>query len=281
MVSALVRSSNLALRVLTAVVFLPLIWAVMFHAPPIAWYGCVALALVLAAAELFGMTHPGDRVAQGIGVLSTLAVSVTLYGFGDNARALLTVLLAVPVIGMLIPLWRLGDISTAGLRQMAGVGGPLYIGALLTTVALLRRDLGSDGPEYVVLALTFAWLGDSGGYFAGRKFGRTKLYPQISPGKTRAGFLGAVVANLLAALVAHFWYLPSLPLAHAIGLAIVAGSLGQLGDLAESLLKRSSGIKDSGSILPGHGGILDRIDALMIVSPIVYLYAIWAAPAAG
>ncbi|HMJ10276.1 MAG TPA: phosphatidate cytidylyltransferase, partial [Polyangiaceae bacterium] len=169
----------------------------------------------------------------------------------------------------------------AAARTMAGVAGPLYIGALLCTIALLRRDLGPIGPHYVLLTLMFAWLGDTGGYFFGRFLGKTKLYEAVSPKKTRAGFVGSLVGACAGALLAHFWYLPSIPLAHAIPLAIFAGALGQLGDLVESLIKRSTGIKDSGWIVPGHGGILDRIDALLVVSPIVYLYTLWTGRITG
>jgi len=127
--------------------------------------------------------------------------------------------------------------------------------------------------------LMFAWLADTGGYFFGRFFGKTKLYEAVSPKKTRAGFVGALVGAAAGASLASFWYLPSLPIAHSLPLAIVAGGLGQLGDLVESLLKRSTGIKDSGSIVPGHGGLLDRVDALLFASPLVYLYALWAGAA--
>jgi phosphatidate cytidylyltransferase len=270
-----VRISNLLSRLVTAGAIVPILAWVLFFGPAWAWWVLVASAVVVSAMELFSMTDTGDPVAQAIHVATTLGVSIVVYVHSTDPVALLTVLLAVPLAGMLVPLWRLGDIKTAGLRQMAGIGGPLYIGVALTTVAMLRHDMGSDGAGYVAMTLTFAWLGDTGAYFSGRYLGRAKLYPEISPGKTRAGFLGAMGGASVGALLAHFWYLPSIPLIDALGLAVVGGGMGQLGDLAESLLKRSSGMKDSGWILPGHGGLLDRIDALMIVSPIVYIYTLW------
>lgn len=271
------RFTNLVSRFVTAGLIIPVLAGVLFFGPAVAWYALVAIAVVIAAMELFSMTHTGDPVAQAIHVLTTLAVSLVVYFWWDDAVVLLTVLLAVPVAGMLVPLWRLGDIKTAGLRQMAGIGGPLYIGVALTTVGMLRQEMGVEGPGYVAMTLTFAWFGDTGAYFFGRHLGKAKLYPEISPGKTRVGFLGALVGASIGALLAHFWYLPSIPLVHALCLAVAGGGMGQLGDLAESLLKRSSGMKDSGWILPGHGGLLDRIDALMIVGPIVYVYTLWFA----
>jgi phosphatidate cytidylyltransferase len=267
--------SNLAVRLLTAAVVVPLLLALLFAGPAWGFYVLVLVASAVGAQELFGMTHPGDRIAQGIGIVTTMAATAVAYFYASDPRALLTLLLVIPVLGMLLPIWRLGEIPTAGLRTMAGVAGPLYIGVLLTSLALLRRDQGDHGPAWVVMTLTFAWLGDTGGYFFGRFFGKTKLYEAISPKKTRAGFVGSLVGSVLGALVASLWYLPVLPVAHAVVLALVAGALGQVGDLAESLLKRSTGIKDSGWIVPGHGGILDRIDALLIVSPVVYLYTLW------
>jgi phosphatidate cytidylyltransferase len=135
--------------------------------------------------------------------------------------------------------------------------------------------MGDRGPGYVLFTLMLSWLADTGGYFAGRFFGKTKLYEAVSPKKTREGFAGSVAGAVTGSLLAHYWYLPSLPLVHGLLLALVGGTLGQMGDLAESLLKRSTGIKDSGWIVPGHGGILDRIDALLIASPVVYLYTAW------
>jgi phosphatidate cytidylyltransferase len=121
----------------------------------------------------------------------------------------------------------------------------------------------------------FAWLGDTGGYLGGRFFGKTPLHPQVSPKKTREGLLGALGGAMSGGLLAHFWYLPSISLPAALGLGLFCGLLGQLGDLAESLIKRSVNAKDSGWIVPGHGGLLDRVDALLLVSPAVYLYLIW------
>ena len=267
--------SNLTLRLLTAVVFVPLLLALLFVGPASGFYVLVACATAVGASELFAMTHPGDRVAQGIGVLLTLAVSAAVYFATKDQRVLLAVFLAVPIIGVLLPLWRLGQIDTAALRIMANVAAPIYVGALFCTIALLRRDMGADGPRWVVMTLTFAWMADTGGYFAGRFLGKTKLYETISPKKTREGFYGSLAGACLGAVVASLWYLPDIPLVHALPLALFGGALGQMGDLVESLLKRSTGIKDSGWIVPGHGGLLDRVDALLIVAPIVYLYTVF------
>ena len=268
-------ASNLSLRLITAAVAVPPLLLLMFRGPAWGFYSFVVTIAALGARELFRMTHPGDAFSQGVGIASTVAVSLGIYVGADDPRLLMTVLLAVPAFGVLMPLVRLGDISTAGIRIMAGVAGPLYVGASLTTLALMRRDIGESGAAWVVLTLTFAWLADTGGYFFGRFLGKTKLYEAVSPKKTRAGFVGALVGACVGALLAHFWYLPEARLGEVLPLAVLAGALGQFGDLVESLLKRSTGIKDSGSAVPGHGGVLDRVDALLVVAPLVYLYVLW------
>jgi len=265
--------SNLAIRLLTAAVVVPPLLGLLFKGPAWGFFALVTLASGLAACELFRMTHPGDGVAQSIGVVTTLGACATTYQFSHDPRALLTMNAAVTLLGLLTPLWRLGDMQSAALRMVAGVAGPFYIGSLLATLALLRRDGGGDGGKLVFMSFTFSWLADTGAYFFGRFLGKTKLYEAVSPKKTRAGFVGALVGAVAGAALASLWYLPALPLAHALPLGLFAGAIGQLGDLVESLLKRSTGIKDSGGIVPGHGGMLDRIDALIVVSPIVYLFA--------
>ncbi len=274
-----VTKSNLAVRLITAGVAVPLLLLLMFRGPVWGWHILVLLATAIAAQELFGMTHPGDLVSQGIGVLLCLLASLGIYFGVHQIELLISTALLVPIVGVLVPLWRLGDLGSAAFRVMANVAGPFYLGGLLATIALLRRDIPLGG-QYVLFTLMIAWLGDTGGYFFGRFLGKRKLYEKISPKKTRAGFVGALVGAALAAIIARSTYLPTIPLLHAVLLALFAGALGQFGDLVESLIKRSTGIKDSGWIVPGHGGLLDRIDAVLVVSPLVYLYAVWQGVAA-
>lgn len=265
--------SNLAIRLLTAAVVVPPLLVLLFKGPAWGFFVLVLVASAIAASELFRMTHPDDGVARAMGVVTTVAAAAVTYQYSTEPRALLALIAGVTLIGLLTPLWRLGDMQSAALRTLAGVAGPFYVGSLLVTLAMLRRDGGDDGGKLVFMSLTFSWLADTGGYFFGRFLGKTKLYEAVSPKKTRAGFVGALVGASVGAALASLWYMPALPLAHALPLGIFAGAAGQLGDLVESLLKRSTGIKDSGGIVPGHGGMLDRIDALIVVSPIVYLYA--------
>jgi phosphatidate cytidylyltransferase len=269
------QPSNLTVRLATAAVATPLILLILYRGPAWGFYLLVFPAVVIGTWELFTMTHAGDRVAQVLGALLGAIASLAMYYGSHDARVVITLLIALPLLGPFITLVRLGSIETAALRAFAMGFGPLFVAVPLTLLALLRSDMGSDGASYVVMTMMFAWWGDTGGYFAGRFLGKHKLYPAVSPKKTVEGSIGGLGGSVLGALCAHFWYLPSIPLVNAVVLALVAGALGQAGDLSESLIKRSTGVKDSGQIVPGHGGILDRVDALIVTSTIVFLYTLW------
>jgi phosphatidate cytidylyltransferase len=269
-------TTNLAIRLATAGVGVPVILSLVFIAPPWAFYLLTLGASLVGVRELLAMTHPQDRVAQGFGVVVAAASSVVVYlGFRD-VRVVLTVALVVPLLGPLVTLVRLGAIETAALRACALGFGPLFVALPLTVLAEMRVAWPEAGSGLVLLSLGLSWFADTGAYFAGRMFGRHKLYEAVSPKKTIEGALGGLVAAVVWALLASFVFLRGhLPVAHAIPLGLVGGVLGQAGDLGESLLKRSTGVKDSGAIVPGHGGILDRVDALIATSVVVFLYALW------
>jgi phosphatidate cytidylyltransferase len=271
--------SNLLVRLTTGFIGAPVILLLLYLGPAWGWMLFVAAAAAIGAYELFGMTHPGDLPGRVIGIALTELVIGVLWVAGGDARALLTLIILAPIVGVLLVLARLGDIHTAAVRVMANTFGPLYVGGALGAIVLLRRDADVLGPHagagFVVVALSLSWASDTGAYFAGRFLGKHKLYEAVSPKKTVEGALGGLAASLLSALIAHAWFLPELPLGQGLALALIAGGLGQAGDLGESLLKRSFGVKDSGGIIPGHGGILDRIDALLITASLTYLYIRW------
>jgi phosphatidate cytidylyltransferase len=225
------------------------------------------------------MSHPGDGPAQAIGILVSAAASLAVYLFPGDVRVALTVLVTVPAIGPLVTLARVGNIETAALRASALGFGPLFVAVPLTLLAVMKKTLGPhDGPGFVILSLGLAWLADTVAYFTGRLFGRhkLKLYELVSPKKTVEGGIGGLLGSVVWAVVCSFWFLRgALPLSHAVPLAVVAGILGQAGDLAESLFKRSTGVKDSGAIVPGHGGVLDRVDAVIMTTIVVFLYSLW------
>jgi phosphatidate cytidylyltransferase len=272
------RASNLVVRLVTAAIGVPVILAVLYFGPAWAFYAVVLPAALVGAHEFLGMTHPNDRPTRVIGVVISALASATVYFQAANSRAMIAVLTLVPLAGPMVTLGRLGALETAAFRACALGFGPLFVAVPLTLLAVMRRTLEPGiGAGFALLAIGLAWFADTGAYFAGRLFGRHKLYPAVSPNKTVEGALGGLAAGVVWAVVASLSYLRgALPLAHAVVLGLVAGGLGQVGDLSESLLKRSTGVKDSGAIVPGHGGILDRVDAVIVTSVVVYLYAQWA-----
>ncbi|NQT09874.1 MAG: phosphatidate cytidylyltransferase [Desulfobacteraceae bacterium] len=152
-------------------------------------------------------------------------------------------------------------------RQVLGI---IYIPLFLSCMVLIRNDV--DGIAWIFFLLTLVFAGDTGAFYVGRLFGRHKLCPAVSPGKTIEGAIGGLAATLGAGLIFMNYFLKSFPLWPGILFFLSIGVIGQLGDLFESELKRYAGVKDSGSILPGHGGILDRIDALLFAAPVAYFF---------
>jgi phosphatidate cytidylyltransferase len=268
-------ASNLTVRLATAGVLVPLILALLFAGPPWGWLLFLLAVTVIAALELFGMTHAGDRAAQAAGVTLTLVAVLAIWFAPSEPRVLVAAVVLMPFASVAIALWRLGDLSTAALRLAVTVFGPWWLGAGIGSIALLRVSAGSDGAAYVVLSLVCAWMSDTGGFFVGRAWGRRKLYPAVSPGKTWEGVGGGLLGSVIGALVLRALVLRALPVSHVLALAVGCGLLGMVGDLGESLLKRSVGVKDSGGILPGHGGMLDRIDAVLVTAPVILLYVQW------
>ncbi len=146
----------------------------------------------------------------------------------------------------------------------------LILVAFPLSYAIRLHGAGTQGPAMLLFAMVIIWVGDTAAYFVGRSFGKYKLAPHLSPNKTWEGTVASFLGSLIVAVV--FARFMTVPLAHLLGMAAVGNVAGQVGDLLESAYKRSAGIKDSGSILPGHGGVLDRVDALILAIPVVWYY---------
>jgi phosphatidate cytidylyltransferase len=267
--------SNLTLRLLTAAVTVPLLLYSLFLPPKWLFPGLTTLVCVLSAYELFAMVAPEHKITRYWGVLSSLALCL-IVGCVPNPAWVTPTFVVVTCGGLLTSLIQVEPIEHAAARAAWAVAGPLYLGGLFGVIALLFHQ--PHGGEWVVLAMLYAFWSDTAGYFVGRSMGKTKLYVTVSPNKTVEGSIGGLLGALLGGLIAHFWFLPSLGLVPAIFLSIIAAAIGQLGDLCESLIKRSTGVKDSGNLLPGHGGFLDRVDALLFTSATVYVYVAWQGP---
>jgi phosphatidate cytidylyltransferase len=274
------QRSNLTLRFMTAGVAVPFILWALLIGPKWVWPTFVlGPALTVAAHELFGMTLPDAPRLRIFAIASTLVAGAGLY-FAMTTSQL------SPLAPLALIAWVLGSLlaalsrplptESAGTRMAWLVAGPLYLAGSLSALAQLHTL--PHGGAWVILSMMLAWFADTAGYFAGRflggkVFGGSKLSPNISPNKTWEGAVGAMTGGLIGVGLAHFWYLPDLSFGTGLALALVSGPAGVCGDLVESLIKRSTGSKDSGWIVPGHGGLIDRIDALMFTAVVTLLFA--------
>lgn len=266
---------NLLLRVLTAVVLLPLVlWLIWLGSWPL--FGLVLFATTVVLFEYFRMWADRDwpMIATGmvLGLIPAVVGMLAPQHLGDT----LVVVMVLTVLGFTL---NPGPFETTWKRMATTVLGLAYCGVTLSFIYRSRMEHpGLEGAGWVYLMLIVTWANDTCAYFAGRFLGKHKLFPLLSPKKTWEGAVGGLLGSVGGAALAHFWFAPHVGLLEALLIGAVAGVLAPLGDLAESLLKRSFDTKDSGSILPGHGGLLDRVDALLVTSPFVYLVSVFVHP---
>lgn len=273
--------SELRTRVLSAVGAIPVAAACVYAGGP-------ALALLLAAlgaaaaGELFAMARRQSirpLAAVGVPLAAALPLMVHMHRLGWIARPV--TLAAVVFVALLGAVLFARAPEERPLECMAiTTFGPLYAGGLLSFGYLLRHHpwsvTAASGVALVGVPVALTWISDIAGYAIGKTLGKTKLMPAVSPGKTRAGAVGALVAAALAAVAYDAFVLrPFAQLALGWDRALVVGiaisAAGQVGDLVKSLVKREAGVKDSGRFLPGHGGVIDRVDSLLFALPVGYL----------
>lgn len=261
---------NVVVRFMTAAVGIPILLWMLYYAPTWVFALVGVVAAGIGASELAGMTLKEQRGLQVWMVLTTAAFAGVLILAGE-VDVLAAATIAVVIGGALSILAGPDPMESAAMRMGWLIAAPFYIGGCVSMIAKVHQL--ENGGSWVVLSMALAWMSDTGGYFAGKAFGKHKLYEKISPKKTIEGSIGGLAAIVAFALAMRFTVMPELPTVHAIVLAIVAGAIGQAGDLCISVIKRSTGVKDSGKIIPGHGGLLDRIDALLFTASVTWIYA--------
>ncbi|MFH1438707.1 MAG: phosphatidate cytidylyltransferase [Pseudomonadota bacterium] len=268
--------SNLAKRFATAGVAIPLLILFIFILPK--WTILIPVAVCIFAGSFEVMTMIGQsrsRVQYSAGSAIILLFCYAMFSFPRDglidAHLGIVQLAFTGAALCLTGIIFYKPVETAG-RRLAGLFTALfYPGILLTVLAVIHNRL-EHGPRWVLCILMTAFLCDTGAYFAGRAFGKHKLAPNLSPKKTIEGVAGGIAGSLAATMSAHFIFLPQITLQDAVILGVGGSLSGVVGDLIESLIKRSSGIKDAGKFFPGHGGMMDRIDGLLIVIPFFYFY---------
>ena len=262
--------SDLPRRLATAAVVLPLLLAALFLGPPWLIVSVLAAAVLIGMWEYMGLMSARGIAAEPVTGALVLAGAFTQVAYGWPSFTLWP-LAALLAVGSL--LWQRGEF---GARVSASAGtllGAVYLGGLGGAIAALSLlPPVSAGPWRLVLLMAIIMVADSAAYFAGRALGRRKLAPSISPGKTWEGAVAGLAGGILGALAVRAVGMPTLPAVDAAVLGVLVAAVGTAGDLAESLLKRWAGVKDSGRLFPGHGGMLDRLDSLLFGAPVLYYY---------
>lgn len=247
-------------RVLTAAAMAPLVVWVVLWGPVWLLYAVVAAVCVLCYREYdwvaahYGSGSPGP-VGYGAGILLLLHGDALLVAAGLTVLALALAMRAETLAATL---------PRAALLAL----GVFYIFAPFRCAVLLH----GANPHWLMYGLLISWVGDTGAFYIGRRWGRHRLAPRISPGKSWEGGIASVALATVAGALYTGWFLPDVAWWEAAVLSAALNALGQTGDLAESAMKRGAGVKDSGSLLPGHGGLLDRVDSTLFVLPSLYIY---------
>jgi len=264
--------SNLFLRILSALVLLPVVLFFLWKGG--AWGTALfSLAALLCMLEYLGMAWGKPGIWGWVAALMVAWVPwfcSTSFSLFFTERPLFWLLFLVGVLYIGGWGWHLlvGPREEAVVRMGHLVAAFVSIGLGMAALAALREE----GFAWVFMALVLTWANDTLAYFTGRLMGKHKMLPSVSPGKTWEGFAGGMLGSMVAAAIMKFWVLGGVGWWACLALGVAAGIVGPLGDLSESALKRSFGKKDSGRLLPGHGGILDRVDALLLVAPVVWLH---------
>jgi phosphatidate cytidylyltransferase len=254
-------------RLTSALVLIPLVLGAVWLLP--SWG---TLALTMIAAALAASEFGGLAAALGASVPAlflALASAIVCASVASGAEAAVSVLLTLVIVAGALTLTG-GSPAPAGLTRAAVlVMAPIYIGLPCGALAAIRAG---SGPGAVMVLLAVIVASDSAQYYTGRVFGRRKLAPAVSPAKTVEGAIGGLVAAAAGGAIAGRVWLPALGLVVLAGLSAAMAAVGMLGDLFESFLKRSAGVKDSSTLIPGHGGVLDRIDSYLFATPVFYVF---------
>ncbi|NOY68028.1 MAG: phosphatidate cytidylyltransferase [Deltaproteobacteria bacterium] len=265
-------------RLITSFVAMPILAILISFSPQALFAAFIAIVCLVAGWEYFYIIYSGRtaRMYAAVPVFTVLCGAAVVIAAGSSRHDLMILIVLFQVLGAAV-------FSLFSFSVKKNILGHLekafqfivYIPLSLATIVLLRGGPGGDVWVYFLVFIIFS--GDVGAFYVGTYFGRHSLAPEISPKKTIEGAAGGLAANLIVGLLFKALFLPSFPFGVTIVFIVLAGLAGQVGDLFESELKRVSDIKDSGVILPGHGGILDRIDALLFAAPIAYIFHIFYA----
>ncbi len=260
-------------RVLSAIIFLPILFSVLWLAPPIWFVAIAGLGVLLGLYEYFALSKQGGLIH---GLIAAVGILAAFYF--EKQELIVAIVATLVVFELLVQLFSNADKEDFGhvlpdaATRVFGVMYVALLGGYIIALAVIESQIPKLSAKLLTLFFIVVFAGDTGAYYTGRNFGRRKLAPRVSPGKTIEGLIGGLAGNVIAALIAHYAFFPELKIEHAIPLAIVLGLLGVVGDLCESMLKRGAKAKDAGKLIPGHGGLLDRLDSMLFNAPLLYYF---------
>jgi len=269
--------TDMILRIASALILVPVTLIVVFFAPPPYFLAALGIVGSLCLYEYFQLM---ERLGvSGQPWFGHAGFWILLIGFWGGWIPPIMMCTALVVAAFLAAMWRRDPMRDRVLGLMVNLLGISYLALCLYSAFAVRFSFGARvGREWTLILLAVIWAGDTAALFAGKSFGRTPFAPQLSPKKTYEGAAGGLLAGLaVAVLLGHFLF-TDLPLRHVIATSLLVGIFGQLGDLAESMLKRAAEVKESSNLIPGHGGVLDRIDSLLFAFPILCLYLVQIYP---
>ena len=256
---------------ISALILLPILLLTILKGGPLLFACLLAVFTFIGIHEFYRMALP-DRTIEvwPAAVCGTFLIFVPF--FGNDRHVLAGVALLFLAFALLF-LFRIREVADAAREVAYAMLAFLYIPFLLMHLVMLRQT--PYGVQWLLVIMLIVMTNDSAAYYAGSAFGKHRLYPLVSPKKSIEGALGGLAGSIGGTLIAKFSFFPQLGFRDAVLTAVFVGILGQAGDLFESLLKRSFGVKDSGAVIPGHGGVLDRLDSILFAAPALYYYVIY------
>ena len=256
-------------RVLSGLVGAPVILLIAGFGQEIGLLILILVGTGLGLLEFYRLAYPQSRLWEKTAGIA-LGLSFPIVAFFCQGESSLAIMVVVVFVLFLLFVAKPGDFDGLPSRMAILLFGTVYIGFLLSHAVLLRRQ--PMGTQWVFFLLLTVWAGDTCAYFVGTLIGKHKLYPRISPKKTVEGLLGGLAGSIIVAFVFRTFFLKDLAWSHVLLIASIILILGQFGDFGESMIKRSVNVKDSSRLIPGHGGILDRLDSFLFSTPFLYYY---------
>ena len=263
-------------RLYSALVFIPLLYVGIRYSPPWLFSLIIGAIALFALWEFFSLFFSQTRAMHMKAVSCFVAALLLLgmhYGLPDVLLLSLFGILGIGLVSFLVSPSTTKKYLPDGAAYIFGI---LYVGLLMGHYVLLRKL--DHGVALVFFTIIVTWLSDTGGFFIGKTLGTHPLSPTLSPKKTIEGLFGGILFSVIGALISQFSYVPFFSTGQCVMLGVGLALLGAIGDLAESAIKRSVNIKDSGTIIPGHGGVLDRVDSLLFTGPAMYYYVMFSVP---